>query len=153
MPVHVVFVCMGNICRSPMAEAIFMDKVQRAGLERQITADSCGTGGWHAGDAPHPGTQRILREHGIPSNHQARQITRGDLRADYLIAMDRENLDGIRQLGDTSAEVGLLLDYVPELNVREVPDPYYSEYFDETYRLIEVGCEKLLAHIRRQNNL
>lgn len=154
MPVHVVFVCMGNICRSPMAEAVFQQMVQEAGLDDQVVVDSCGTGGWHAGEQPHPGTRAVLDKHRIPYHHHARQITRDDLtQAGFLIAMDNDNLSEIRRMGSTNAEVALLLDYAPDASVREVPDPYYSDRFDEVYDLVRAGCLGLLAHIRQEENL
>ncbi|GAB4477944.1 MAG: low molecular weight protein-tyrosine-phosphatase [Anaerolineae bacterium] len=154
MTVRVVFVCLGNICRSPMAEGVFRHLVKEAGLQDRIEVDSCGTGGWHVGEAPHRGTQLILRQHGIDYQHRARQISRRDLReASYLIAMDMENLEAIRRLGPTDAEVGLLLDYAEGLTVREVPDPYYDGRFEEVYRLVEAGARGLLKHIREQERL
>ncbi len=154
MTVRVVFVCLGNICRSPMAEGVFRHLVKEAGLEDRIQIDSCGTGGWHVGEPPHRGTQLILRQHGIDYQHRARQIDARDLRdADYLIAMDMENLDNIRRLGPTDAEVGLLLDYAEGLTVREVPDPYYNGRFEEVYRLVEAGARGLLKHIREKERL
>ena len=154
MPVHVIFVCMGNICRSPMAEAVFHKMVQDAGLDAHITVDSCGTGGWHAGEQPHPGTRAVLEQHAVPYHHQARQIVRDDLlRADYLVAMDSDNLSEIRRMGATSAEVALLMSYAPGADAHEVPDPYYSNRFDEVYDLVLAGCTGLLAHIRQEENL
>jgi len=154
MPVRVVFVCMGNICRSPMAEAVFKKMVEEAGLDGQVSVDSCGTGGWHAGEQPHPGTRAVLDEHAVPYHHQARQITPADLaQADYLVAMDNENLSDIRRMGTTAAELALLMSYAPDATSREVPDPYYSNRFDEVYDLVRAGCRGLLAHIRREENL
>jgi protein-tyrosine phosphatase len=145
---------MGNICRSPMAEAVFQHIVQKAGLDTQVTVDSCGTGGWHAGEQPHPGTRRVLEKHNVPFHHQARQIDQSDLgTADYLVAMDADNLADIKRLGATSAEATLLLSYAPDISVREVPDPYYSDRFDEVYDLVDAGCHGLLAHIRQKENL
>lgn len=154
MPVRVVFVCLGNICRSPMADAVFQNMVSQAGLDGQIAVDSCGTAGWHVGEPPHPGTQREFEKHNIPYQHRARQLEQADLvRADYLVAMDADNLAGIQRLGATSAEVALLLSYAPELGLRSVPDPWYTDRFDETYQLIETACTRLLAHVREQEHL
>lgn len=154
MPVKVVFVCLGNICRSPMAEGVFRDMVRKAGLEGEIEVDSAGTSAWHIGEYPHPGTDAVLHQHGIRNNHKARQLGRDDLHdADYLIAMDRENLDGIRRLGPSDGEVALLLDYAPGVEETEVPDPYYGGGFDTVYELVEAGSRALLAHIRQREGL
>lgn len=154
MPIKVVFVCLGNICRSPMAEGVFRDMVQKAGLDEEIEVDSAGTSSWHVGEYPHPGTDAILHQHGIRNNHRSRQINQNDLRdADYLIAMDRENLEGIRRLGPTNAEVTLLLDYAPNVEEISVPDPYYGGGFDYVYELVEAGSRALLDHIRQQKGL
>ena len=84
--IRVLFVCLGNICRSPMAEAVFARKVRDAKLEDSILSDSAGTGGWHIGSPPHPETQRVLKERSIPSQHRAKQIAPSDLnRFDYIL--------------------------------------------------------------------
>ena len=154
MAIKVTFVCLGNICRSPMAEAIFKHMVSQAGLNEQIDVDSCGTGSWHIGEEAHTGTQRILRQHHVPYNHIARQLTSLDLaKANYLIAMDSENVKGILRSGSTHAEIGLLLDYAPELDIREVPDPYYTNRFEEVYSLVEAGCAGLLSHLRKKEGI
>ena len=154
MSIRVVFVCMGNICRSPMAHGLFKHMVEEAGLSDHIEVDSCGTSGYHRGEPPHPGTQEILDEHGIDFYHTSRRLMQYDLKeADYLIALDRSNLRGIRQLGETTAEVKLLLDYAPQVRTSDVPDPYYSGGFDEVFDLVKLGCEGLLAHIRQQHGV
>ena len=154
MAIHVTFVCLGNICRSPMAEAIFRHMVQQAGLDSQINASSCGTGSWHVGEQAHPGTRHVLRDHGIQCDHIARKLSPHDLsEASYLVAMDNENIEGIRLAGPTRAEVGLLLDYAPHVGIQEVPDPYYTNRFEEVFRLVEAGCAALLAHIREKEGL
>lgn len=154
MTVRVVFVCLGNICRSPMAEAVFQDMVNKAGLSDEIIVDSVGTGSWHVGEPPHRGTQQVLKEHGIQFDHRAQQLAANDLKtADYLIAMDRDNLSSIRRIGSTEAETGLLLDYANNVNEVDVPDPYYSGGFDHVYRLVEAGCRGLLEHIRQQEGI
>jgi protein-tyrosine phosphatase len=145
---------MGNICRSPMAEAVFRHLANEAGLSDQIMVDSCGTGGWHAGEPAHTGTQQVLHKHGIDFDHSARKLTHSDLAdADYLIAMDIDNLNGIHRLGEPHGTTALLLSYAPHLNTREVPDPYYDGRFEEVYRLVEAGCKGLLDSLRSEHAL
>ncbi len=154
MTIKVVFVCLGNICRSPMAEGVFTHLVDEAGLSDHFQIDSCGTSRWHVGEPPHLGTQTVLREHGIQYQHRARRIEPSDLEeADYLIAMDSDNLADIQRMGEVRGELGLLLDYAPELQLHNVPDPYYTERFEEVYQLVEAGCRGLLAHIREKEGL
>lgn len=154
--IRVLFVCAGNICRSPMAEGVFRHLVEEAGLSDRIQVDSAGTGPWHVGEAAHPGTRKVLSQHGIHYQGRARQLTRADLREfDYIVAMDHENLADIRARADgrTGAEVRLLLDYAPQTPTREVPDPYYSGRFEAVYELVRQGAEGLLAHIREEHSL
>src|SRR5262245_34016396 len=116
MPVKVIFVCLGNICRSPMAEGVFRHLIKQAGLERSIVVDSCGTGDWHVGEEAHKGTQRVLATHGMSFRHSARQLCNADFdEADYLIAMDSDNLRGVKRFKNTDAEVALLLDFAKNI--------------------------------------
>jgi len=147
---------MGNICRSPMAEAVFRRHVTDAGIAAHFLIDSAGTGSWHVGEPPHHGTLAILSRRGIdPGNQCARQITRSDFdRFDYIVAMDHENLAALQRLRrDSQAQISLLLAHAPGLSVREVPDPYYSGGFDLVFDLVDAGCRGLLAHIREREGI
>ena len=152
--IRVLFVCLGNICRSPMAEAVFMHKVKAAGLEEAISADSAGTGGWHAGEPPHSGTRGILAKYGIAYAGRARQIARADMAEfDYIITMDDQNFRDVRQMRFGKAHVARFLDYAPQTGVREVPDPYYNGGFEGVYRLVEAASDGLLANIRKDHEV
>lgn len=156
--IRVLFVCLGNICRSPMAEAVFQDMVEQQGLTHVISTDSAGTGGWHSGETAHPGTLKVLEMHGIDYNGRARQLQRTDLdEFDYVLAMDDSNYEDIQRLAvGTSAEVQRFLHYGNAAgSVKEsvVPDPYYDGRFNEVFHLVVKGNEALLDHIRKENDL
>lgn len=150
--IRVLFVCLGNICRSPMAEAVMRKLVQEAGLESKITVDSVGTGGWHEGNPPHEGTLNILNRYGISSEGiVARQINVEDLTtSEYIIVMDETNLNDVKALGELGqgTHLGKLCDFIDNTNYEDVPDPYYTGDFDETYELTIAGARGLLAHIK-----
>ncbi|MCS6776941.1 MAG: low molecular weight protein-tyrosine-phosphatase [Chloroherpetonaceae bacterium] len=152
--IRVLFVCLGNICRSPMAEAVFMHHVHAAGLASQIIADSAGTGHWHLGEPPHPGTMRILHARGIPYAHRARLITRHDLEHfDYILTMDEMNWQDVQELGPGRAKVMRLMEFAPHTGQTEVPDPYYSGRFEEVYHLVNEATQGLLEYIRREHGV
>lgn len=154
--IKVLFVCHGNICRSPMAEGVFQQMVNQAGLSDQIMTDSAGTSGYHAGETAHRGTQQVLKKHSIPYDGRSRQLTKSDYSEfDYLIAMDMENIQNIqsRRPQGTDPVISLLLDFANDARETEVPDPYYTGGFDYVYDLVTAGCEGLLARIRQDHNL
>jgi protein-tyrosine phosphatase len=155
-PISVLFVCMGNICRSPMAEAVFRHLVQEAGLAPRFKIASVGTGGWHVGERPHPGTQAVLQRNGVAVGDQrAQRLSHADLdHYDYIIAMDEENLDDISRLRhDAAGTVRRLLEFAPAGGPLDVPDPYYTGGFDQVYDLVTAGCRGLLLHIRAQEGV
>ncbi|MCC7462526.1 MAG: low molecular weight phosphotyrosine protein phosphatase [Gammaproteobacteria bacterium] len=159
---RVLFVCMGNICRSPTAEAVFADLVRREAPEAGIEADSAGTHDYHIGAPPDARSIAAARRRGIDmSALRARQLEPGDFeRFDLLLAMDERNRRDMlarvprAPLADSpaslarppAAQVHLLLDYAPELGVREVPDPYYGEPrdFEQVLDLVETAARGLL---------
>ncbi|MEH7525267.1 low molecular weight protein-tyrosine-phosphatase [Bacillus sp. JJ1503] len=155
--INVLFVCLGNICRSPMAEAMFRDLVKREGLEHTIHVDSAGTGDWHIGQPPHEGTRKILEKYNIPAaGLKARQFQTNDFQDfNYIIAMDASNVQNIEKLKsqETDARVIKLLDLVQEATDKNVPDPYFTGNFEEVYELIGKGCEQLLKELRKDHNI
>ncbi|MEO6908219.1 MAG: low molecular weight protein-tyrosine-phosphatase [Abditibacteriaceae bacterium] len=147
-PIKVLFVCLGNICRSPMAEAVFAHLVQEANLADQFEIDSAGTGDYHIGHPAHEGTLDVLREKKISYNGRARQITAADLDYyDYIITMDDSNFDDVKAIGRGRAQVLPLLSFAPSQELTEVPDPYYHGRFDKTFDLVHEACVGLLEHI------
>ncbi|MGD6830874.1 low molecular weight protein-tyrosine-phosphatase [Sutcliffiella halmapala] len=153
--VRVLFVCLGNICRSPMAEAVFKQLVENVGLQDRVEVDSAGTGDWHIGHPPHEGTRKLLDEKKISYQGMvARQVVKEDLsNYDYIIAMDSENLGNLRKMAgyDKTGFIGRLLDFVPASKINDVPDPYFTGNFDEVYSLVTEGCENLLNKIKEEN--
>ncbi len=155
MIITVLFVCLGNICRSPMAEGIFQQMVNEAGLSDKIVADSVGTGSWHVGDQAHPGTRAILQEKGIPYNGRSRQIALSDLKTpnSYIIGMDQNNLNDVQRTFGKHPQHHRLLDFAANTKESNVPDPYYTDNFEIVYQLVADGCHGLLNHIRKQENI
>ena len=154
--VSVLMVCMGNICRSPMAEAVMRRMVADAGLEEHVRVDSAGTHSYHLGHAPHPETRAELERRGVDVGEQvSRLITVADLdEYDFVVAMDDANLAGIREVAQQAggeravrATITRLLDHATETAETEVPDPYYVGGYDVVYDLVEAGCRGLLPQI------
>ncbi len=151
---RILFVCLGNICRSPMAEAILVHRVRELNLASQIEIDSAGTGDWHIGDAPHEGTLGILKTNGIEHPMKARQIIASDLdEFDYLIVMDDKNERDVRAMPTGRAHIARLLDYLPAAKDKNVPDPYFTGDFDAVYQMVSAACDNLLAEVRREQKI
>ncbi|SDI30689.1 low molecular weight protein-tyrosine-phosphatase [Natribacillus halophilus] len=152
--VNILFVCLGNICRSPMAEAILRQKVSASGLEEQIHIESAGTGHWHVGNPPHEGTLDILAENDIDSSGmKARQVIEDDLEQfDIVVAMDAENLGHLHTLKkpDQEVEITRLLDYAEDADENDVPDPFFTGNFDEVYAMIDSACNTLLEEVKEE---
>lgn len=150
----VLFVCLGNICRSPTAEGVFRRELARAGCQDRVDIDSCGLGHWHLGKAPDPRAQAAAEQRGIDiSGLRARQLQAQDFAGfDYVLGMDRDNLRAMLAMkpAHAKAHVGLLLDFA-DLAESEVPDPYYGgdEGFERVFTLLEAAAEGLVEHIQR----
>jgi protein-tyrosine phosphatase len=154
--VSVLFVCLGNICRSPTADGIFSHRVKEAGLGGRIHVDSAGTADWHTGRAPDARSVTAARERGYDlSRLQARQVIPADFSAfDYVLAMDNHNLAYLRSIapGDYSGHLGLFLDFAAHQSIREMPDPYYggNEGFEQVLDLVEAASHGLLEQIQQR---
>lgn len=150
----VLFVCLGNICRSPTAHGVFREIVARRGLSQQISIDSAGTAAYHIGNPPDHRSAACALQRGYDlSDLRARQAVTADFsQFDYILAMDAQNLSDLESIcpSDYQGHLGLFLDFASE-SVREVPDPYYGgpEGFDHVLDLVESASEGLLGHMVR----
>ena len=151
VPTSVLFVCLGNICRSPLAEAAFRLEAERLGLD--VAVDSAGTGGWHAGEPPDPRAQAVAARHGAGIGHlRARQVRDEDFeRFDHIVALDRDNLVALRTMRPegSRARLSLLLDHVPGREGEAVADPYYGHegHFDVAWKDVVDGARALVRAI------
>lgn len=155
-----LMVCMGNICRSPMAEALLIHKLAEQGLSHKVHVESAGTHSYHLGQPPHDDTLRELDRHGIKAPAAlSRLVTIADFtKFDFLLAMDRANLSDLNNIrhqlkepARDSEQLRLLLEFAsPELQLAtgcEVPDPYYSGGFDRVFSLVDQACDGLIPHL------
>ena len=150
----ILFVCLGNICRSPLAEAALRAEAQRLRLD--LTIDSAGTGDWHAGEPPDERAQRTALRNGVDiSALRARQVTKADFRRfTHVIALDHDNLANLRKLApaDSAAELSLLLDWVPGREGQAVTDPWFGDEagFDVTWAEVTAAARTLAASLSRE---
>ena len=159
-PVRVLFVCLGNICRSPVAEGLFQDKVAAAGLAGAIEVDSAGTGGWHVGAPPDRRMTAAAAARGTDlSRLRARQLVRADLDDyDHVFVMDKDNLHDTLALdpdGDHATRVRLLREFDPEPGDYQVPDPYFGgdQGFDRVYDMVDRATDAILDRLRQAHGL
>ena len=157
-PTGVLFVCLGNICRSPLAEAVFAHQATQRGVADRFDIDSCGIGSWHVGDNADHRARRIAEQFGIPMRHEARQVdpTRDFDRFDLLIPMDRSNARALASLGAPRDRVRMMRSFDPALadapeHALDVPDPYTEtlEAFERVLRMLETASAGLLDHLLR----
>jgi protein-tyrosine phosphatase len=155
--VSVLFVCMGNICRSPTAEAVFRHYVESAGMSEQILIDSAGTHDYHIGDKPDARAQRAAQQRGYDmSRLRGRQVGEDDFSSfDYVLAMDMANLSILQRITppDSDTRARLFLEYARHHGEREVPDPYYGgeDGFERVLDMVEDAAQGLLQEIRKQH--
>lgn len=156
-PKKILFVCMGNICRSPLAEGLFIHLARERGLQGHFDVDSAGTGDWHVGRFADPRSQAVANTHGIKLLSRARQVEApDDFEAfDLIVAMDRANRRDLRELssGEHHGKIRLMREWDPESDEEhpEVPDPYYGgpQGFEDMYAMLRRSCEKLLDELEK----
>lgn len=153
--VKVLFVCLGNICRSPLAEGVFKHQVREEGLENKIRIDSGGTSGWHIGERPDPRSIEVAKVNGIELDSYGRKAIGDDFKLfNYIIAMDRNNYDDLKNLSESSmegaAQLLLMRDFDDIGKGQDVPDPYYGgdDGFTYVYELLDRSCRNLLEKIK-----
>jgi len=151
MKTKVLFVCMGNICRSPTAEGSFRSIVSKQELSDFFEIDSAGTHAYHIGNPPDKRSQQTARKYGIElSNQRARQVHESDFYYyDYIIAMDKDNMDILKSIcpSDSQSEIKLLLDYLTDSSFQSVPDPYFEGKFDEVFEMVYAACTSFLENL------
>ncbi len=146
----ILFVCMGNICRSPMAEVMFRHKAMLRGVEDAFIVDSAGTGGWHAGEEPDERMRRMAGRNGIQLEGSARQVCSADFEAfDMIVCMDEDNYGNLVAMGAPVERLSKMLQHDPECGHENVPDPYYGDGdgFQVVFDLLERSCDLLLDRL------
>ena len=155
--IKILFVCLGNICRSPLAEAIFLSKIKKEESLNTFSADSAGTGAYHIGKNPDDRSIKAAKNHHIPIHHRARQITFEDASEfDYILAMDDSNYENILNI-IKKPHKGLFLmrKFDPEMPNANVPDPYHGgeEGFEEIYQILDRSISGFIKYLRKQHSL
>lgn len=155
MQVTVLFVCLGNICRSPLAEGLFKKHVHDAGLGHRFHIDSCGTSNYHIGDQPDPRTRKNAASNGLQLNHQARQLDTSDFSSfHYILAMDESNLDNIKRLDgwENHENIHLMRAFDPQGYNKAVPDPYFGgdKGFQEVYEILDRSTFHFLEFLKKE---
>jgi len=150
--VDVAFVCLGNICRSTMAEAIMRQRLKERGIS-DVIVHSRGTGRWNLGEPPHQGTQKILKQHHIPFDGIVSELFEPDDDFDYIIAMDQSNVDNIKSIKpNLKGQLFKLLEF-SNMEETDVPDPYYTNNFEGVYDMVQSSCDNLIDFIVKDTNL
>jgi protein-tyrosine phosphatase len=150
--IRILFVCLGNICRSPLAQGVFQKLVDDAGMGDQFEVDSAGTASYNVGDRTHHGSQHVAGSHGISLDEQrSRQLQPSDYETfDWLIAMDASNLNQMRKAAPHLQDrIRLLLDFA-DLDEEHVHDPYYDDNFALTYHQVDAGCRSFFEYVQQQ---
>lgn len=150
--VDVAFVCLGNICRSTMAEAIIRQRLKERGIS-DVIVHSRGTGRWNLGEPPHQGTQKILKQHHIPFDGIVSELFEPDDDFDYIIAMDQSNVNNIKSINpNLKGQLFKLLEF-SNMEETDVPDPYYTNNFEGVYDMVQSSCDNLIDFIVKDANL
>ena len=146
-PVHVTFICSGNICRSPMAEKMFAHQISERGLAENVRVTSAGTGDWHSGEGADNRANRVLREHGYPTEHRARRINEDHLSADLVVALGRNHERILRDMGIPPERLRMLRSFDPKSGAHalDVEDPYYGTHddFEDVFTVIQAALPGL----------
>lgn len=148
----VLFVCLGNICRSPAAEGVFKATLVEVGLDQQVTVDSAGTGDWHVGERADPRMRQAAARRGLELTSRGRQVASDDFRKfDWIIAMDTKNYEHLKLMHDSESTARLIefRDLISSKSIEGVPDPYYGgeQGFEEVLDILQEGCTELLKRI------